>query len=254
MRYPVGAGFVVMLPLTIAVACDMPVAPANKSASPFAAESATSAANEKLLAPELCAFTRNDFTLSSANDYFPLSVGSEWVYSGEEDGELVELRISISDQTEAVGGVTTRVVEEREWVAGELLEFSRNFVVATGEGTICYFGEDVDIYEEGGISHAGAWRADAAGNAPGILMPPDPRPGMMFTMEGAPGLAEDAGRIVGGGPARTPAGEFRETIRVRESNPLDGTFGFKSYAKGVGLVIDAPVSLQSYVLTANGQE
>lgn len=247
MRHTAGPWFAALVALAIAFACDSPIAPLTEAE--VTAVLAGSAANEKLLSPDLCAMTRTDFTLESANDYFPLGVGSEWSYSGEEDGELVELRISIPEQTEMVGDVTTRVVEEREWIAGQLIEFSRNFVAATEEGTICYFGEDVDIYEEGGISHAGAWRADAAGNSPGILMPPDPRPGMKFVMEGAPGVAEDAGRIVGSGPVRAPAGEFREAIRVREFNPLDGGFGFKAYAKGVGLVLDPPVSLQSYDVT-----
>ena len=68
-----------------------------------------------------------------------------------------------------------------------------------GAGTqdIYYFGEEVDIYEDSEVvSHEGAWRADEPGNHPGIFMPADPKPGMRFAMEGAPGVAEDEGRIV----------------------------------------------------------
>lgn len=197
--------------------------------------------------PDACAITRSDFTLQSLNAYFPLTVGNQWFLRGEEDGAPIELRVSVLADTEQVGGITTRVVEEREWESGELIEVSRNFFAVTSEGTVCYFGEDVDIYENGVVvSHEGAWRADAPGNSPGIFMPADPRPGMKFTIEGAPGVAEDEGQIVGVGQVEVPAGTFSETIRVREFNPLDGGKDYKVFAKGVGIIVDGPLVLESY--------
>jgi hypothetical protein len=65
-------------------------------------------------------------------------------------------------------------------------------------------------------------------------------------MEGAPGIAEDEGPIVGTGPAQVQAGRFTETIRVREYNPLDRSRGFKVFAADVGLLVDGPVELVSY--------
>ena len=68
---------------------------------------------------------------------------------------------------------------------------------STEQGTVCYFGEAVDIYENGAIvSHEGAWRADDPGNAPGIFMPADPQEGMTFQQENAPGVAMDEATIV----------------------------------------------------------
>jgi hypothetical protein len=139
--------------------------------------------------------------------------------------------------------VTTQVVEERETVDGELLEVSWNYFAQAGDGTVCYFGEDVDIYEEDGISHEGAWCADEADSEPGIIMPADPRPGMRFRMELAPGVAEDEGKIVGIGPISVPFGRFTETIRIREFNPLDAGKGYKVFAAGVGMIVDGPVEL-----------
>jgi len=216
------------------------------------ARAAARASAGRELDPATCAFGR-DFTLASSNDFYPLGVGSRWSLEGEEDGALVELRITVLDETEDVGGVTTRVIEEVEWEDGELIEVSRNFVAATEDGAVCYFGEEVDIYEDGEVvSHEGAWRADAAGNFPGVLMPADPRPGQRFLMEGAPGTAEDEGLVVGTGPVRVPAGSFSETVRIRESSPLDGDFDFKVYAKGVGLLVDGPLSLVGWEVTAQG--
>lgn len=44
-----------------------------------------------------------------------------------------------------------------------------------------------------------------------------------------------------------PAGPFSETIRVQESNPLDGDRGYKVFAAGTGLIVDGPLALESYV-------
>jgi len=223
--------------------CDQPT-PLAPDATPTADARRAASGADKKLSPALCALDRGDFTLRSENDFFPLGAGSEWEYLGEEDGTRVRLRITVLYDTEVVGGVTTHVVEEREWNDGELVEVSRNFFAETREGTVCYLGEDVDIYEDGEVvSHEGAWRADAPGNAPGIFMPARPRPGMTFAMEHAPGVAEDAGKIVGSGPVRVPVGVFRETIRVRETNLLDGEVGYKWFADDVGLVVDGSVRL-----------
>jgi hypothetical protein len=196
---------------------------------------------------DLCAPAGGGFTAGSSNQFFPLPVGRQWVFDGEEGGVPIHLEIEVLRQKEVVAGVTTRVVEEREWEGGELLEVSHNFYAQAGDGTVCYFGEAVDIYEGGVVvSHAGAWRADDPGNRPGIIMPAEPRINMRFQMEGAPGVAEDEGTIVGTGPAVVPAGRFTQTIRVREYNPLDGGKGYKVFAANVGLIVDGPVALVSY--------
>ena len=77
-------------------------------------------------------------------------------------------------------------------------------------------------------------------------MPADPRPGMKFPMESAPGIAEDEGTIVGIGPVTIPFGRFDETLRVREFNPLDGGKGFKTFGAGIGLLVDGPVELTDF--------
>jgi hypothetical protein len=231
------------------VGCDQPPPLAVDEAA-AADEAVVHRGANRTLSPALCALDRDDFTLKSTNDYFPLGVGSTWILRGTEDGKRVELRVSVLRKTQVVGGVTTRVVEESEFEDGELIERSRNFFAATRQGTVCYFGEEVDMYEDGEIvSHEGAWRADAPGNRPGIIMPADPRVGMTFQMEGAPGVAADAGEIVARGVrVRVRAGTFKNTVRIRESNPLDRSVGFKVFARSVGIVVDGPVSLVRYRL------
>jgi hypothetical protein len=224
--------------------------PANTTGSVSATAKAASSAKASSIkkpGPDVCAPAAGGFTLASTNPFFPLQVGREWQYEGEEEGTLVQLHITVLDAVEVVAGVTTHVVEERELHDGELAEVSRNFFVEASNGAVCYFGEAVDIYEGGAIvSHEGSWRADQPGNQPGIIMPADPRPGTMFVMEIAPGVAEDQGKIVGSGPVTVPAGTFLDAIRVKELNPLDGERGLKVFVRGVGLVIDGSVQLVSF--------
>lgn len=201
----------------------------------------------KKLGLEVCDPSAGGFTTASSNPWFPMAVGQQWTYEGEEDGVPVSLLITVLDETRLIDGVTTRVIEEREWEDDELLEISWNYFAQAGDGTICYFGEDVDIYEEDEIVHEGAWCAEDPPNAPGIIMPADPRPGTKFPMESAPGIAEDEGTIVGIGPVTVPFDSFDETIRVREFNPLDGGKGFKIFGAEVGLLVDGPVELVDFV-------
>ena len=209
-------------------------------------EDATSASLQ-VLDIGICAPTQGGFSATSTNPYFPFQVGSQWIYDGEEAGVAIHLEITALNKQETVGGVTTRVIEERETANGALSEVSRNFFAQTSDGTVCYFGEEVDIYEGGKIvSHQGAWRGDQPGNAPGIIMPASPKPGMKFQFESAPGVAEDQGTVVGSGTVDVPAGHFTETIRIRELNPLDGGRDLKIYAAGVGLIFDGTLQLTSY--------
>lgn len=224
-----------------------PLAPAGTTLAGAAA-----ARQPKVLDAEPCAFDQ-DFTLDPGNPYFPITAGSHWILEGEEDGTPVRVRIDVTTDTEVVGGVTTRVVTETEWEYDDedeewqVIEISYNYFAGTLDGTVCYLGEAVDDYEDGEVvSHEGAWRADDPGNRPGVFMPADPRPGVTFTMEGAPGIAEDQGRIVGSGPITVPAGTFTRTIRVREYNPLDEEKGYKVFAYGVGTVADGPLVLVEY--------
>jgi hypothetical protein len=203
-----------------------------------------------------CDPTAQTFTTIINNQFFPLASGDRWLYEGKDGADVVSLRITVFSETEtfysddpAIQDIPTVQVQETEWIdadgdgksdKAELLEVSVNFFAQTTEGTVCYFGETVDIYENGKVvSNEGAWRADEGDNFPGIFMPADPQVGDTFLQEGAPGVAEDTATIVSEDKTvRTPAGTFTNTIGVRDFNPLDGSRSTKAYASGVGLVVD----------------
>ena len=188
------------------------------------------------------------FSIEITNPFLPFEEDRHWVLEGREGGAPVRVEILVLRETQVVAGVETRVVEEREFEDGELIEVSRNFVVQAADGSVCYFGEDVEDYEDGRlVGSAGAWRAGVDGALPGILMPADPQVGTSHKQEVAAGVAEDASVIVAlGEPVTVPAGSFTDTLTVKDVDPLGGGVDEKQYARGVGPLRDAGLVLVEY--------
>lgn len=191
-----------------------------------------------------------EFTLRIDNPFFPLPVGRQIVLEGSEFFFTdVLVRITVLDDVETVAGVETRVVEEYEAKDGQVVEVSRNYFAQTADGTVCYFGEEVDIYDGDGnvTSHGGAWRADGTTNIPGIFMPSDLEVGQAFPQEIAPGVAEDQAKVIAlGEVVEVPAGTFDDTATLLDRNPLDGSEDEKVYASGVGLIVDGSARMTGF--------
>ena len=102
-------------------------------------------------------FSTCTLSTEGKNDYFTLEPGFQLVLEGGNE----VLAITVLDETIEIDGTMTRVVEEREWRNGELIEVSRNFFAICEETKdVFYYGEDVDMYSGGELaSHSGAWRA-----------------------------------------------------------------------------------------------
>jgi len=190
------------------------------------------------------------FSLTIDNEFLPLEVGAQSVLEGEDDqGVTTRVEIDVLDETEDVAGVTTRVVRETAHEDGELVEIAWNWFAQAPDGTLCYFGEDVDIYEGGQVvSHEGAWRAGESGNQPGIMMPGNPQVGDAFKQEHDPGVAEDSSEILAfGEEIAVPAGTFDDTMTAEDCNPLGGvSTDRKVYVRGIGLAVDEHAELVSY--------
>jgi hypothetical protein len=204
---------------------------------------------EGLASTAACDPASGDFSTDIDNPFFPLPVGHQVVLEGEEGSTHLLVRITSLDETETVAGVETRVVEEFESKDGTVVEISRNFFAQAADGTVCYFGEDVDIFDSGGnvTSNAGEWRAGEGENQPGIFMPPSLEVGVAFQQEIAPGVAEDQARVVAVGESTdVPAGTFDDTVTMEDGSPLDGGTGTKVYARGIGLIVDGPARLTRY--------
>lgn len=180
------------------------------------------------------------------NDYFILIPGFQITLSSQSE----TLVISVMEETKEIGGITTRLVEEREHRNGELYEISRNFYAIDSEsGDVFYFGEEVDFYVQGQITgHSGAWLAYDNGNQPGLIMSGNPTVGMKYYQEMAPNVAMDRAKVVSVTETfATAVGEFENCLLTQESskiNPL--AIEYKTYCPGIGLVQDQSLLLTSF--------
>ena len=192
------------------------------------------------------------FSSTGSNPFFILEPGYQLVLEGKEDGEDINLTITVLDETEEItteetGVVTTRVVEERETIGGELVEVSRNFfAICDRDNSVFYFGEDVDFYENGVIvGHEGSWRAGVNGARAGIIMPGTILLGSRYFQEIAPEVAMDRAEIVSINKViETPFGEYENCLKTKETAPLEPSAKeFKYHAPGVGLIKDGVLKL-----------
>ena len=148
------------------------------------------------------------FRASGGNPFFNLTPGRQAYFTNQrcvaagDCDELEELWITVTSHTRTIPlrddgmlrNIPTRVVQEFETADGELVEISRNyFATCSPDRDVYYFGEAVDIYEDGRIvSHDGAWLAGRRGAEPGIIMPDRAfLLGSRYFQEFAPGIAQD---------------------------------------------------------------
>jgi hypothetical protein len=217
------------------------------------------------------------FSTEGSNPFFILNSGFELVLGGEDEGEVINLTITVLDQIKMINGVdlgngvvadiSTRVVEERERVGDALVEVSRNyFAICNRTNDVIYFGEDVFICadgldENGGNflcngqepSHEGAWLAgQPAGQEdearPGLIMPGTVLLGARYMQETAPGVALDRAEITSiDKTVETDLGTFENCLETFETTPLEKKAKeFKVYCPGIGLVQDADLTLISF--------
>lgn len=201
---------------------------------------------EPTLSVDLCDPATAEFSLDSTNPYYPLIVGSRVVLEGDDEGEAIRIEREVLADTQVVAGVETHVLEHREYVDGEIYEVARNFYVEATDGTVCYFGEEVDFYEGGAVAnHDGSWQAGQDGARPGIIMPATPAAGQAYFQEDAPGEAIDQGRVEGYSNMSINGTDYDDVLTVMDINPLDGCDEPepKLYVAGIGEVADVEIML-----------
>ena len=193
---------------------------------------------------------QDEFAISSCNlattgrnPYFVLEPGFQLVL----EGGGTKLQITVLGETRTIDGVSTRVVEEKEWKDGKLYEIARNyFAICPQTKDVFYFGEDVEFYEDGKVvKRDGSWLAGTNGNKAGLMMPGTPKPKMKYYQELAPGVAMDRAEIESlTETCKTPAGTFSGCMKVKETSAIELLAKeYKYHAPGIGLVADEDVRL-----------
>lgn len=181
-----------------------------------------------------------DFVDDVDHPYFPLSVGSRWVYEG--DGERIE--VVVLPDRKRVLGISATVVRDTVTEDGVLVEDTLDWFAQDREGNVWYLGESVKNYEDGELVDTdGSFEAGVGGALPGIVMLAHPAVGDAYRQEFFPAHAEDLGEVLRIGGERTvPAGTFTDVLVTRDWNPLEpDVVEEKTYARGVGLIFEEHV-------------
>ncbi len=191
-----------------------------------------------------------DFDSPQDNTYFPMAVGTTYVYMAETEDELIRNEITITSDTEVIMGVTCIVVYDVEWISVDdgntwiIIEETDDWHVWDNDGNVWYFGEDTleYVYDDDWnflyTTDEGSWRAGDDGALPGIIMLADPTVGVCYQQEYYEGEAEDMGKVLRlNASVSVEYGDFEDCLKTKEWTPLErGEIEHKYYAPGVGLV------------------
>ncbi len=184
------------------------------------------------------------------NPYISLTPGSVHSYEleviDEETGEisLENNQVFVTYDTKNILGVDARVVRDREYVDGLLVEDTFDWYAQDTDGNVWYMGEDSTSFEYDDAGNLietntdGSWQAGVDGALPGILMYAQPEVGANYYQEFFLGEAEDEAQVVSLDESISIGlGSYDNVLQTFESTALEpDALEFKYYAPGVGLL------------------
>jgi hypothetical protein len=123
--------------------------------------------------------------LGGKNEWYPLAPGTQTLRDGSINRgsrKLThKLRVTITDVTKVVNGVTTVAVLDQDIDAGQVGEASLDFLAQDKYGNVWYMGSYTEIYQGGQFVNAvDAWLTPKRGSKPGVWMMADPQEGMKY--------------------------------------------------------------------------
>ena len=217
---------------------------ASPSVSASASASAEASPSGDPAKPVFADFDPSKFTNGSniTNAWLPLQPGRRWIEDGVtiEDGERIPHKIvfTVTNLTKKIEGIPTVVAYVEDYADGQLVEKEIAFYAQDDDGTVWYFGEHPEEYEDGEFVQAPTWIAGIADAKPGVKVFGDPSTQTYAIYQGwAPKVDwNDYGRLDEHQDKDcVPAGCFNDVYRFAESSDEEaGIFQLKSYAKGIG--------------------
>ena len=176
------------------------------------------------------------------NPYLPLTKFDRCELRG--GGERVVRTLLDETRRFRVDGrdVDARVIEDRAFVKGELVERTLDYFSQAEDGSVLYLGEHVDNYENGKVAdHDGTWLYGRDTKTAGVAMPADPRVGTRFRFEDVPGVTTESNTVTAKLPElRVGSTTYRDVIRIREEIQPDDEIENKFYARGIGVIREVP--------------
>jgi hypothetical protein len=177
--------------------------------------------------------------------WYPLEPGMRHDYRGSslEDGERLHhgVTVIVTDLTKVINGVRTRVVWERDYTEGELVETELALFAQDKYGNVWHLGQYPEEWEEGEMVATPAWVHAIAGARAGITIPASPSRG---TPDFAQGFAPkplnwiDRGRVYRTGQRTcVPEDCYSDVVVIEEfERTIPDAYQDKYYAPGVGVV------------------
>ncbi len=196
-------------------------------------------------------------SLTTPNDYFPMSVGHVWTYGGDE-----EIMVEVLDETKHIDDITCFVVRDIVFADGLLVEDTDDwFAVNRNDGAIWYCGEEVKDFEyfDGDspsvpelVAIDGSFKVERDGDRAGIFFPGYPQVGDIYRQEFSLGNAEDMAEVVSTTYSYGQDSELDELVPqelaellcnnncivVAETTPIEpDVFEYKYFAPGIGFFV-----------------
>ena len=185
------------------------------------------------------------FSAHVTNPWYPLRVGTTWLYAGRDGGDPVIDIVKSTRHTRMIDGVRTRVVADRLFAAGHLAERTSDYFAQDVCGNVWYFGEDTaELGPRGRVLNTeGTWHAGVDGAEPGVFMQAHPQLNRRFRQEWLAGVAEDTFAVRDRSASVTvPFGSFTHALRTSEFSRLEpNVLDNKYYVRGIGDVKEVAV-------------
>jgi hypothetical protein len=180
---------------------------------------------------------KSGYSTKITNPFVALTPVPLTVLKGRDEGKSTRSVNKLLKKTAVVDGVRVAVLDNEEFENGKRIEHTLDYFAQRSDGSVWYFGERVQNFENGKVNHEGQWVAGEGKNRPGLYMPAHPKVGDVFQQERAPGVAEDRTTVLTAGiTKKTHAGTFKNCIHVKDYSPIDKLNEFKHYCPGIGLV------------------
>ena len=179
------------------------------------------------------------------NPYYPLPVGRILVYKGVRDGQTQVDRVTVTDKTKMIGGVTATVIKDVARHGSTLLEQTTDWYAQDVQGNVCYLGEATKAFGPNGqVDTSGSWEAGVNLAVSGVIMEADPQVPDSYRQEFLAGEAEDTAWIIGrGGTLKVPYGTVHDVLTSLEHTILEpDVVDRKVYAPGLGIVLEQAVA------------
>jgi len=213
--------------------CGGGTSPAGSSPAPESAlQTAPDSARVDLEVP-----TFSDPT-NITNPLFPISGLTQVVQVGSDADGTLRQEVTLLAETKTIDWdgqqIDTLVSQFAAYGDGRVLEVARDFFAQADDGSVWYFGEDVENYVDGVLDNtAGTWLAGKDG-PPGMIMPADPQVGDVYRPENIPGLVfEEVVVKAVDETVEGPQGQITGALLIEE-HPMDGATEDKIFAPGYG--------------------